>query len=119
MNKYNAVSLEYDGHKFASQKEFGRYLQLDQLQKSGRIFDLKCQVPFLLIPAQREPDKIGPRGGVKQGKVLEKSCTYIAGFAYKQDGKTVVEDVKGYKTDVYILKRKLMLWVHGIRIREV
>ena len=53
--------------------------------------------------------------------MIEKSCVYIADFVYKDEetGRTVVEDAKGVKTKDYIIKRKLMLWLHGIRIAEV
>jgi len=73
-----------------------------------------------LIPAQREPDVIGVKGGVKKGKVIEKECSYIADFVYNdEDGDLIVEDTKGIKTKDYIIKRKLMLYVHGIKITEV
>jgi hypothetical protein len=75
-------------------------------------------VKFILIPAQYEPDTIGARGGVKRGKLLEREVSYVADFVYTQDGKTIVEDTKGFKTKDYIIKRKLMLYVHGIRIKE-
>jgi hypothetical protein len=60
------------------------------------------------------------RGGIKQGKCIEKSCVYYADFVYKDaDGNVVVEDAKGMKTEAYKIKRKLMLWVHGIKVIEV
>jgi hypothetical protein len=65
-------------------------------------------VKFELIPSQR----IG-------GKVAERACSYVADFVYMQDGKKVVEDTKGFKTADYIIKRKLMLWVHGIQVKEI
>ena len=74
----------------------------------------------MLIPAQREPDIIGPKGGRKPGKLLEHEVSYIADFVYKdKDGNQIVEDTKGFKTKDYELKRKMMLYFHGIRIREV
>ena len=73
-----------------------------------------------MIPPQREPDIIGPRGGVKPGKLIEKECSYIADFVYKdKDGKTIVEDTKGFRTETYLIKRKLMLFIHGVKIHEV
>lgn len=86
---------------------------------AGGITELKRQVEFELIPTQREPDAVGVRGGIKKGKVIEQKCSYIADFVYYEDGKKVVEDTKGFKTKDYVIKRKLMLWVHGIRIREI
>lgn len=90
------------------------------LQKAGKIKDLQRQVKFELIPTQREPDTIGKRGGIHKGKVIENAVTYIADFVYTDcsSGKTVVEDSKGMKTKDYIIKRKLMLYIHGIKIIE-
>jgi hypothetical protein len=64
-------------------------------------------VKFELIPAQRI-----------DGKVVERACGYVADFVYMENGQQVVEDTKGMRTQEYRLKRKLMLWVHGIRIKE-
>lgn len=89
------------------------------LQRAGTIQDLQRQVEFELIPAQREPDTIGVRGGVKKGKTLELAVKYVADFVYKENGKTIVEDVKGFKTPEYRIKKKLMLFIHGIKIKEV
>jgi hypothetical protein len=76
-------------------------------------------VEFELIPAQREPDRVGVRGGKIKGKTIEQAVKYVADFVYTENGKRVVEDTKGFRTKDYIIKRKLMLWVHGIKIREV
>lgn len=119
MSKYHSRKVHADGMDFDSSKEYQRWLILRMMEKGGAIQNLQRQVPFELIPTQREPDTTGPRGGVKKGKLLEKSCSYIADFVYIQDGRQVVEDTKGVRTDDYIIKRKLMLHVHGIRIREV
>ncbi len=93
------------------------------MQRAGEIFDLRTQVKYILIPAQREPDATGKRGGTIKGKLLERECAYIADFVYKQNGVEIVEDVKGYKDStayaLFVIKRKLMLWVHGIKIKEV
>ena len=120
-NKYNAKSVEYDGLKFDSQKEALRYKELDYLLSEGIITDLKRQVKYLLIPAQREPATVGKRGGVKQGKLIEHECSYIADFVYTvvESGETIVEDTKGMRTKDYVIKRKLMLFVYGIRIKEI
>ena len=108
----------------ASKKEAKRKLVLEQMERDGKITDLRCQVPFELIPMQREPDTIGPRGGVKKGKVKERAAYYYADFTYYNDkGEYVVEDTKGYRGgeaySYYVLKRKLMLWRHGIQIKEI
>ena len=104
-NKYHAKkSGGYD-----SRKEHRRANELRLMQRAGLITNLREQVSYELIPTQRGAD----------GKVLERACDYIADFVYTdKDGKTVVEDTKGVKTKEYIIKRKLMLHVHGIRITE-
>ena len=119
MSKYHSRKTYAGGMEFDSVKEYLRWVFLRGLEDSGLIQNLQRQVPFELIPTQREPDTTGPRGGVKKGKLLEKSCSYIADFVHTQDGEQVVEDTKGVRTPEYIIKRKLMLYVHGIRIREV
>ena len=73
---------------------------------------------FVLLPTQKGPDTIGPKGGVKPGKVLERELAYIADFVYTENGEKVVEDVKGFRTPEYRIKRKLMLYSHGVRIKE-
>lgn len=107
MNKYRNTKTTADGITFDSRKEAKRYQELRLLEKAGEISDLQRQVPFLLIPVQR----IG-------GKVAERAVQYKADFVYTDHGETVVEDTKGIRTGEYIIKRKLMLYVHGIRIRE-
>ena len=119
MSKYHAKKITIDGNTFDSRKEYRRFCELSLLQRAGAITDLQRQVEFVLIPAQREPDTIGVRGGVKKGKTIELAVKYVADFVYQENGKTVVEDTKGFKTKDYIIKRKLMLWVHGIRIKEI
>jgi hypothetical protein len=103
---------------FDSRKEYLRWCELCLLQKAGKVTDLQRQVKFILIPAQYEPDTIGKRGGVKRGKLIERECSYMADFTYIANGKLVVEDVKGFKTPEYRLKKKLLLFLQGIRIKE-
>lgn len=117
--KYHNRKITRDGLTFDSKKEHKRYNELLLLEQAGEIKNLRRQVKFLLIPTQREPKIIGPRGGVKNGKLLERECSYIADFVYCLNGKMVVEDTKGMRTKDYIIKRKLMLRIYGIRIREV
>lgn len=119
-SKYNNKQVKICGKIFDSKHEAERYLLLLSMQREGSISDLRLQVPFELIPSQREPDIIGPRGGVKSGKCIEKACVYYADFVYKDnDGNTVVEDAKGVRTEAYKIKKKLMLYVHKINIKEV
>ena len=105
-NKYNA--RRYNG--YASEKEYNRAQQLKLMQRAGQISDLREQVPFLLIPSQ-----------VNGEGIRERPVRYIADFVYVDNatGKTVVEDTKGFRTPEYIIKRKLMLKVHGITIKEI
>ena len=100
-------------------------MYLKDKEKDGYIKDLKTQVKYILIPAQKEPDQVGKRGGIKKGKVIERECAYYADFVYYDCIKNceVVEDVKGYKAagayNLFTIKRKLMLYVHGIKINEI
>lgn len=118
-NKYKNKKVVIDGLVFDSKREAKRYGELLLLEKVGAITNLQRQVKYVLIPAQREPDTVGVRGGIHKGKVIEKECAYYADFVYQQDGETVVEDTKGMRTTEYVIKRKLMLYIHGIRITEI
>ena len=124
-SKYLNKKVAIDGHEFASKKEAKRYQDLVLLLNAGEITDLRLQVSYELIPAQKEPDTRGPKGGVRPGKTIERACFYVADFVYRdKEGRLVVEDVKGYRgnTGAYSLfkiKKKLMLYVHGISVKEV
>lgn len=119
-NKYKSHKTNVNGDIFDSKKEYNRYIELNLLSRSGAIKGLKRQVKFELIPAQYEPDIITPRGKVKKGKLIERAVSYIADFVYNdKDGNIVVEDVKGMRTKDYIIKRKLLLYMHGIKIKEI
>ena len=95
-----------NGH--ASKKEARRAAKLQQLAAAGVITDLREQVRYLIVPKAVDA----------AGKVIERAAHYIADFVYLRDGTEVVEDCKGMRTPEYVLKRKLMLMVHGIRITE-
>ncbi len=102
MSKYGNRKLKApDGQVFDSVREFHRYGVLRLLERAVKISDLKRQVSFELIPKQDG----------------ERACNYVADFTYMENGKLVVEDCKGYATEVFRLKKKLMMWVHGIRIK--
>lgn len=104
-SKYHAKKV--GGH--ASKKEHNRANQLKLMQRAGVISGLQEQVSYEVIPAQRD----------NAGKLLEHACRYVADFVYyNENGELVVEDTKGFKTPEYKIKRKLMLLVHGIRIKE-
>ncbi len=112
MNKYHARKWELGGMTFDSQKEARRWQELRYLLRAGVISCLERQTPFELIPAQKD----------ESGKLLERAVTYRADFTYRDEhGNYIVEDVKSEatRTREYIIKRKLMLRVYGIRIREV
>lgn len=94
--------MAHDGQVFDSQKEYIRWCNLRLLERAGKITDLKRQIPYELIPKQDG----------------ERACTYVADFVYYEDGNLVVEDCKGFRTEAYRIKRKLMLLVHNIKIKE-
>lgn len=108
MNKYKNIPITIDGIRFDSKKEGIRYYELRMLEKAGKIANLEMQVPFELIPAQKNT----------LGKTV-RPLKYIADFVYIENGKKIVEDVKGVKTREFEIKRKLMLHIHGIDIRIV
>lgn len=103
MTKYHNIKR----NGFDSRREENRFRELKLLEIAGKIEDLRTQVEYILIPSQYV-DK----------KCVERACKYKADFVYKEDGKLVVEDCKGFRTKDYIIKRKLMLKEYGIRIRE-
>ena len=111
MNKYGAKKVFIDGEVFDSRKEYYRWCDLRLLERAGKISGLKRQVKYVLIPAQRE-----------NGKLVERELSYIADFEYIENGKKVVEDVKGYKRgaayQLFSAKRKWMLYKLGIRVKE-
>lgn len=122
--KYGNKKVTQDGIFFDSKKEARRYAELKMMLRAGLISDLELQKPFELIPAQYEPvPRYGKNGKrLKDGKrCIEKSCVYKADFTYfdKEKNTLVVEDTKGYRTTEYIIKRKLMLYIHKIRIQEI
>ena len=124
-NKYNNSRCKCaSGHAHDSKKEAKRCNELTILEKAGYIQNLQQQVKFVLIPAQREMTREiytkGPKKGQpKEGKVIEKECAYYADFCYTENGRYIVEDTKGVRTPDYKIKKKLMLYVHGIKIKEL
>ncbi len=108
-NKYRNAKTIHDGITFDSKAEASRYIELKMLQKAGYISNLRTQAEFELIPKL-----------INEYGKTERSVKYKADFVYS-NGTTgvVVEDVKGFKTKDYIIKRKLMLEKHGITIMEI
>lgn len=108
-NKYNNTKVEYKGIKFDSIKEMKHYQLLEYLQKIGEIKELKLQVPYELIPKYKISNK------------TVRKTTYIADFTYitTKDDKLHIVDTKGFKTDVYRLKKKLFEYKYGVEVEEV
>lgn len=107
--KYRNNPCTIGGEKYRSHREARRHQELLLLQRAGKIAGLTREVAFKLIPSQRRSDG-----------VAERPCTYICDFMYSTaDGRLVVEDAKGARTKDYVIKRKLMLQVHGITVVEV
>ena len=104
--QFGNKKTEIDGIVFDSKKEADRYQVLKQFEKQGKINGLKLQQEFILIPQV-----------VLDGK-KQKPVKYKADFCYSVDGNDIVEDVKGWKTPEYKIKRKLMKFVHGVEIFE-
>lgn len=124
-SKYHSKKTEcLFGHTHDSRTEAERCNLLHGLQRMGIIKDLRTQVKYVLIPSQRaKPTEVYKRGKLKgqakPGRVIETECAYYADFVYKRNGVQIVEDVKGMRTEVYKIKKKLMLERYGIRIVEV
>lgn len=123
-SKYYAKKITVDGITFDSKHEAQRWAELKRMQERKLITELRRQVKYVLIPVQRGPSpgvykKGQHKGEPKPGKLLENECAYIADFVYFNGSEMVVEDTKGMRTKDYVIKRKLMLYVHGIRVREV
>ena len=106
--KYRSEPKTVDGIRFDSKKEANRYIVLKGMVETGEIWDLRRQVKFTLTKAGRLPS----------GKWLRES-SYIADFVYQTKNGRVVEDVKGFKTKDYTLKKKMMWHIHQIEINEV
>ena len=109
MSKYGNKKTVIDGMTFDSIHEAVRWKELRLLERAGEIKCLSRQVKFALIPASK----------TREGKTVQ-GVSYIADFVYlDKEGRQVVEDAKGYRTDVYKIKKKLMLWLYGVEIQEV
>lgn len=122
MSKYFNKKCTVGGIVFDSRKEARRYQELLLFKRAGIITNLERQKKYILIPAQYETfPRYGKKGQeLTPGKrLIEHECSYVADFVYDEGGKTVVEDTKGMKTKDYILKRKMLLYFYGIKIKEV
>ena len=108
VSKYRSQKTEVNGIVFDSKKESKRYQQLMLMVRAGVITNLNRQVKYTLVPAQ-----------YIDGQCVERAVSYVSDFEYDENGKHIVEDTKGVRTKEYIIKRKLMLYKYGIRIREI
>lgn len=103
MSKYgNIKTTTSDGITHDSIREANRWCELKLLERAGKISDLQRQVKFELLPKQDG----------------ERAVYYIADFVYTEDGKQVVEDAKGFRTKEYKLKKRMLLYFKGIKIKE-
>lgn len=104
VEKYGNIKTVIDGIKFDSKAEATRYCELKLLDRAGEITELQLQPSFELVPKTATENRV----------------IYKADFSYKENGKTVVEDVKGYRTRDYNIKRKLFKWLYPhIDFREI
>ena len=101
-SKYRNVPTTVDGIRFQSKREARRWRELKLLERAGKISDLRRQVRYELVPKQDG----------------ERAVTYLSDFNYREGGKEICEDCKGMRTPAYVIKRKLMLWLHKIKVRE-
>lgn len=100
-SKYGNIKTVIDGHRFDSKKEADHYIHLKVRQSRGEISNLELQPKFPLA--------------INGAKI----CTYKADFAYDENGKRITVDVKGFKTPIYKLKKKLLSAIYGVQITEV
>ena len=111
-SKYKAVRVvTMDGLKFDSTGEYHRWLYLKDLEKGGEIKDLRRQVPYVLLPSQKD----------EEGNVLFREVKYVADFVYTdcKTGKEIVEDFKGIILPDFKLKQKMMYFFHHIEVKIV
>jgi len=116
-SKYKNEKIVTEDGKFDSKREYNHWLALKEQEARGEISFLKRQVKYELVPSQKLPVPIKDKKG--KTKKTERAVTYVADFVYIKDGNVIVEDSKGFVTDSYSIKRKLMLQRFGIQIKEV
>lgn len=125
MNKYhNTKTTTSDGITHDSKKEAQRWCELKLLERGGYISNLQRQVEFELIPNQYETIERYSKSGTRlkdQVKLVERAVNYVADFCYIENGQMVVEDTKSpiTQTPAFVIKRKLMLQVHGIKVKII
>lgn len=118
--KFNNKKMTTPDGVFDSKGEWERWLFLKEAEKNGKISDLRRQVKYTLIPTQYRTEIVHLKTKDKEvQRVAEREVTYTADFVYEKDGETVVEDFKGFPNDRWPLKKSMMLYFHGVAIREV
>ena len=118
--KFNNKKMTTPDGEFDSKGEWERWLFLKEAEKNGQISDLRRQVKYTLIPTQYRTEIVHLKTKDKEvQRVAEREVTYTADFVYEKDGETVVEDFKGFPNDRWPLKKSMMLYFHGVAIREV
>ena len=118
--KFNNKKMTTPDGVFDSKGEWERWLFLKEAEKNGQISDLRRQVKYTLIPTQYRTEIVHLKTKDKEvQRVAEREVTYTADFVYEKDGETVVEDFKGFPNDRWPLKKSMMLYFHGVAIREV
>ncbi|MDL2276355.1 DUF1064 domain-containing protein [Breznakia sp. OttesenSCG-928-G09] len=108
-SKYRAKKTVVDGITFDSKAEARHYQELKLLERAGLIKELELQPKYELQPSFK-----------KNGKTV-RAINYVADFRYfdVRENKTIVVDVKGMKTPVYELKKKMVEYRYGVDIKEV
>ena len=118
--KFNNKKMETPDGTFDSKGEWERWLFLKEARNNGQISDLRRQVKYTLIPTQYRTEIVHLKTKDKEvQRVAEREVTYTADFVYEKNGEKVVEDFKGFPNDRWPLKKAMMLFFHGIAIREV
>ena len=119
-NKYHAKKVNICGIDFDSKKEGMRWLLLKDMEARGEIANLRRQVPFELLPAIHRDEVVHLKTKDKvERRLVQRAVHYVADFVYTKNGQQVVEDTKGLRLPDYILKKKMMLALKGIEIKEI
>lgn len=118
--KFNNRKMTTSDGEFDSKGEWERWLFLKDAARKGQISHLLRQVKYILIPTQYRTEIVHLKTKDKEvQRVAEREITYTADFVYEKDGVVVVEDFKGFPNDRWPLKKAMMLYFHGVAIREV
>lgn len=118
--KYHNKKVKNAFGEFDSVLEYKRYLVLKDAERRGEIRNIQRQVEYILVPNQYRTEVVHMKTKDKYvEKLIERNVTYVADFVYMKGDEVVVEDTKGLRLNDYVIKRKLMLFLRGVRIQEV